>query len=395
MSDGTDDFDIDDPEAVLRQARKQFIDAFPERLQTIHSLVDTVEHDRAAAPADALRKMVHQMVGIGGTVGLPLVSERASDVEQVIIAWRGGTMPIGAPDARAALAELQTAFDADLAHPAPAWAAAPPQPSGAKILLVEDDPEQRAVVTSLLKQGGYQVAAVANGADAFDRAQLEQPALILLDVELPGVDGHALCRQFKASPEFGETPVMFMTTRASLMDRLTGQALGADDYPVKPVHARALRLRIGLQLERVKREPRPAPAAVATAPSPTLTTAPSPADTTVLLADDDPAIMRIVDAQLRGAGYRTELVFDGLAATAAITQRTPALVVLDLMMPKRTGFDVLGDLAALPRRPKVIVLSARGREEDVTRAFALGADDYMTKPFSPQELMARVVRLLR
>jgi len=70
--------------------------------------------------------------------------------------------------------------------------------------------------------------------------------------------------------------------------------------------------------------------------------------------------------------------------------------VLDLMLPKRTGFDVLAELRQMPApRPSVLVLSARGREEDVTRAFALGADDYMIKPFSPQELIARLGRLLR
>ena len=106
--------------------------------------------------------------------------------------------------------------------------------------------------------------------------------------------------------------------------------------------------------------------------------------------------MRIVDSQMRAAGYDTEVVFDGHAALAAAGERTPDLMVIDLMMPKLTGFDVLRQLHTLGgSRPRTLVLSARGREEDVTRAFELGADDYMTKPFSPQELMARASRLLR
>jgi len=116
----------------------------------------------------------------------------------------------------------------------------------------------------------------------------------------------------------------------------------------------------------------------------------------VLLTDDDPEVTRITDAHVRAGGYRTQLAFDGEAALRAIREQKPDAIVLDLMLPKRTGFDVLAELRQMPApRPSVLVLSARGREEDVTRAFALGADDYMIKPFSPQELIARLGRLLR
>jgi two-component system OmpR family response regulator len=115
----------------------------------------------------------------------------------------------------------------------------------------------------------------------------------------------------------------------------------------------------------------------------------------VLLADDDPDIIRILDAQMRGAGYRTSLAFDGAEALAVLESARPDVAILDLMMPKMGGFDLLARLKSLPARPKVLVLSARGREDDVTRAFELGADDYVTKPFNPQELLARVARLSR
>jgi CheY-like chemotaxis protein len=116
---------------------------------------------------------------------------------------------------------------------------------------------------------------------------------------------------------------------------------------------------------------------------------------TVVVADDDPEVMRLIDAQLRAAGFRTILAADGQQALVAVEQHGPDLVIVDMMMPRMTGLDVLTALRNRPARPRVIVLSARGREQDITRAFALGADDYVTKPFSPQELLARIERLLR
>jgi CheY-like chemotaxis protein len=116
---------------------------------------------------------------------------------------------------------------------------------------------------------------------------------------------------------------------------------------------------------------------------------------TIVIADDDPDVTRLVDAHVRAAGYRTVLASDGQQALAAVEAHRPLLVIVDMMMPRVTGLDVLASLRHLRDRPRVIVLSARGREQDITRAFALGADDYMTKPFSPQELLARMDRLLR
>jgi CheY-like chemotaxis protein len=121
-----------------------------------------------------------------------------------------------------------------------------------------------------------------------------------------------------------------------------------------------------------------------------------PAGASILVADDDPDVVRILDATLRGAGHHTTLVFDGMDALASLELHAPDVLLLDLMMPRVGGFDLLYRLqrSTMPR-PKIIVLSARGREEDVTRAFELGADDYVTKPFNPQELLARIARLLR
>jgi DNA-binding response OmpR family regulator len=118
--------------------------------------------------------------------------------------------------------------------------------------------------------------------------------------------------------------------------------------------------------------------------------------TTIVVAEDDPDVMRILDGRLAAAGFRTVLAFDGQAALDATMANAPDIVLLDLMMPKLTGFDVMTELKrSAARVPPIVVMSARGREADVTRAFELGAADYLTKPFGPEELLARLARLVR
>jgi two-component system OmpR family response regulator len=116
----------------------------------------------------------------------------------------------------------------------------------------------------------------------------------------------------------------------------------------------------------------------------------------VLIVDDDADVVHIIDARLKAAGLRTLLAFDGQQALHQVETSSPAVIVLELMLPKRSGFDVLARLRELPEpRPRIVVVSSRSREEDVMRAFELGADDYLTKPFNPQELLARLARLLK
>jgi len=122
----------------------------------------------------------------------------------------------------------------------------------------------------------------------------------------------------------------------------------------------------------------------------------STAQGSVLIVDADPDVVHVVDARLKAAGLRTLVAFDGQQALHQVESASPALIVLELTLPKRSGFDVLARIKELPdARPRVVVVSSRSREEDVMRAFELGADDYLTKPFNPQELLARVGRLLK
>lgn len=116
----------------------------------------------------------------------------------------------------------------------------------------------------------------------------------------------------------------------------------------------------------------------------------------ILVADDDRDILELVAFRLERAGYEVLTAGDGEQALAAAREHRPALAVLDVMMPKLTGYDVVKAMRAEEgtSRIPVILLTARVQEADVSRGFEAGADDYIRKPFSPQELRARVEAIL-
>jgi DNA-binding response OmpR family regulator len=123
----------------------------------------------------------------------------------------------------------------------------------------------------------------------------------------------------------------------------------------------------------------------------------SDANNVVLCADDDEDILSLVALRLERAGFDVVKAVDGEEAVRLAQERRPALAVLDVMMPKQTGYEVLAALRADEslREMKIVLLSARVQESDVARGIDAGADAYLPKPFKAQELVAKVEELLR
>ena len=117
----------------------------------------------------------------------------------------------------------------------------------------------------------------------------------------------------------------------------------------------------------------------------------------VLVADDEPHIGRIIKMKLEQGPFRVTLAYDGREALETLERETDiCLVMLDLMMPHLSGLDVLAAMRRDPRWQKVpcIILTAAGQEQQHTSAMALGANDFLTKPFSPKKLYARAAELV-
>jgi two-component system, OmpR family, alkaline phosphatase synthesis response regulator PhoP len=116
----------------------------------------------------------------------------------------------------------------------------------------------------------------------------------------------------------------------------------------------------------------------------------------ILIADDEPNIVVSLEFLMRREGFDVQVAVDGEAALQAIAAQAPDLILLDIMLPRKDGFEVCQQIRTNPRWQsiKVVMLTAKGRDTEVSKGLALGADAYMTKPFSTKDLVAQVRELL-
>ncbi len=118
----------------------------------------------------------------------------------------------------------------------------------------------------------------------------------------------------------------------------------------------------------------------------------------ILVAEDEPHIRRILVSLLEGGGWAVDAAEDGTRASEFLGGDTPyQMALLDILMPGMTGLEVLRDLRSLPHRTElpVIILTAKGQDADRELAFRLGANEFMTKPFSPKKLLGRIKQLIQ
>lgn len=114
----------------------------------------------------------------------------------------------------------------------------------------------------------------------------------------------------------------------------------------------------------------------------------------ILVAEDDPLILRTIETRLKKDGHEVTATSDGRGALQYLAVQQPDLIITDIMMPFVSGLEIIVEVKKMNgKKIPVIVLSGMGQEQTVLEAFQLGADDYITKPFSPNELSLRIKRL--
>jgi signal transduction histidine kinase/CheY-like chemotaxis protein len=239
-----------------------------------------------------------------------------------------------------------------------------------RVLVVEDDAHAYELISTALASAGYLSVRARHGEEALRLARESRPIAITLDLVLPGVDGWEVLKTLKNDAVTRDIPVVIISR---VDERDLGVALGADDYFVKPVDRDRL-------LDRVRQ----------------LTTS-DQSSIRLLLIDDDTTVHELLDEELTRLGYTIESAFTGETGFAAAKENTPDVIILDLMMPGMSGFEVAGLLKDHPStaRIPILVLTSKEISADDRRELQSKVAACVQKGKSARDQLVAEIRRLR
>ena len=359
------------PAAELHALRRRFLEEGRE--QTRGWLKDL---DGRFIPAEAART-IHQWIGAAGLLGYTAVTRLAREVEAVL-----NDRPLDQNQLREALGTLALSFSS------PRDARDAPVP----------EPVQRLLRDKTIAMVGLPAAEQQRLAVALERAGALPLVYQPFDLPESGsaspydavvlhlLHDTAACSWLNASVA-ERAPLILIGSREDLLALDPKVQALADGFLMDAWQADEALVRLSLAIQWRGN------AALRTAtPGPRETAVARPR---VVIADDDPTVLALVGAALQNFGMEIRTVSEGVSAVTLIREYEPHAVVLDINMPGMDGFEVLATIRQEGIPVRVLLLTARQQESDVLRGFTLGADDYVTKPFNPPELVARLKRLLR
>lgn len=254
----------------------------------------------------------------------------------------------------------------------------------AQVLIIEDCIPAADQLTRYLSEMGMQFVVYPRGEGAVEEVLRLQPALIILDLQLPNLSGWDVLTQLKLNLETKEIPVII----TSVVDEpIKGLAQGAVDYLVKPI----TRHQLQTTLERLQYPEQANSLAVPVVAKPTLT-AP-----VILLAEDNQANIDTISGYLQSRGYDIILAENGQQAINLATEKSPDLIIMDIQMPGMNGLEAIRHLRNEPRflDMPIIALTALAMPSDRTACLAAGANEYLTKPIKLKQLVFTIQQLLR
>jgi len=261
------------------------------------------------------------------------------------------------------------------------------------VLIVDDNPGNLKLLSFLLMKKGYAVRTATNADEVLAAMNELIPRLVLMDIQLPGVDGLTLTRMLRTDPRTRDMVVVAVTAYAMKGDKQKALDAGCDAYITKPIDTRSLPATLDAYLARRPAE-RPTPATMnESLPNTERPSPPASAAATILLVEDNPITRKMVRFTLEGAGLVVIDAPDARTALTAFAEEPIALVLQDLCLPDMDGFELVTRLRALPRGAETPILAFSGMlsHYEETRASSAGFDDLISKPVEPSHLL-QIVR---
>ena len=261
---------------------------------------------------------------------------------------------------------------------------------GARILLVEDNPTNLKLMEYLLRAFGHTTVSAIDGAGGVARAVREAPDLVLMDLQMPTVNGYDAARQIKAIPTLQRVPIVAVTALAMVGDRDKILAHGFDGYIPKPIVPETFVSQVEAFLPK-----RPAPFVSTTATPPLPPTVGR--GRLILVVDNSPVNLALAVSTFEPFGYRVVSATSASEGLEAARRRHPALIISDVHMPGQGGYELLRLVkqdARLRAIPFVLISSTVWAEADRAAALAQGADGFILRPIEPPALLAEVARYL-
>ena len=238
------------------------------------------------------------------------------------------------------------------------------------VLGVDDSPTVRKLVTMTLQAEGYRVETAEDAMAAIDQLKKFTPALILLDVSMPHLDGYKLCKLIKGQEKTKYIPVVMLSGKDRVFDKIRGQMAGCNGYLSKPFVASDLLKQVSNSCPETRKLAQlHSPQTSRLSPRRNFRDRPvndNSNEIRVLVVDDSPTSLKFTVDSLSKAGFNTEVARDGDEATDLAESTQPDVIVLDIILPKKNGFQVCRELKANPktRHSRIVLLSSKNREAD-------------------------------